>query len=144
VRSGDRSKNRGWTQGLELGVASIPHILATDAVTMTQDGDTVTEHRKTKRVRFEPPLDAKCIAVDGTFWTSCRVIEASEVGAQLECASRIAGAAEFFLIFVYFPRPVFRRCRRVWINGTRVGVKFLRRTALPIAHVQQDNEHKDE
>jgi hypothetical protein len=104
---------------------------------MSQDGHTVTEHRRTKRVRFESPLEATCIAVDGTFWTSCRVIEASEVGAQLECASRIAGAAEFFLVFVHFPRPAFRRCRRVWINGTRAGVKFLRRTVLPKTRVNK-------
>jgi hypothetical protein len=26
------AKNRGWTKGLELGLASIPHVLATDGL----------------------------------------------------------------------------------------------------------------
>jgi hypothetical protein len=96
---------------------------------MSKGGNNFKERRTAKRVKFEPPLQAKCIAVDGTFCMNCRVIETSQVGAQLECESLIPG--EFFLVFVYFPRPVFRRCRRVWINGTRMGVRYLRRSAAP-------------
>jgi hypothetical protein len=83
------------------------------------------EHRK-GCVKFDPPLDAKCVSIDGTSSAKCLVIDASEIGAQLRFPDGLPGLGEFFLIFTASPKPVFRRCNRVWINGNRMGVEYQR------------------
>ena len=96
----------------------------------------IIERRKEKRVRLEPPLDATCIAVDGTSTTSCRVMEVSHSGAQLECPSPLPNAPEFFLMFTSSLNPVYRRCERAWVRGTYVGVKFLPRHGHDVVYTE--------
>jgi hypothetical protein len=99
----------------------------------------VIERRTEKRVRFEPPLDATCISVDGTNTTSCRVVEVSHSGAQLECSSHLPNAMDFFLLFTTSPNPVYRRCQRAWIRGMHVGVKFLPSHGHGLVYTEPDD-----
>lgn len=98
----------------------------------------ILERRREKRIKFEPPLNATCVAVDGTGTTSCRVIEVSNSGAQLECPSLPPNAAEFFLLFTSSLNPVYRRCERAWVRGIYVGVKFLPPTATALVYEPED------
>jgi hypothetical protein len=83
------------------------------------------ERRKgARRVQFEQPLDARLMAIDGTWCRECHLIDVSETGARIELASPAAELKEFFLLLTKFNNPVFRRCERQWIDGTQMGVKF--------------------
>jgi hypothetical protein len=86
----------------------------------------ITKERRQgeKRVRFEHPLDARVMAIDGTWRRECRLIDVSENGAQIELASPAPELKEFFLLLTRFGHPVYRRCERQWIHGTLMGVKF--------------------
>jgi hypothetical protein len=89
----------------------------------------VDRHKGAARVKFEPPLAARYMSIDGTFCAPCKVIDASDSGSQLEFENSAAPLTEFFLVLTSSPTPVFRRCRRVWINGNRMGVEYQRRVA---------------
>ena len=81
--------------------------------------------RGAPRIKFEPPLHAKYMFIDGTRSADCRVIDASSTGAQLEFEQQPGVLAEFFLMFTCtLPRPVYRRCKVIWVNGNRMGVEF--------------------
>jgi PilZ domain len=84
-----------------------------------------TERRKgAPRVVFEIPIGGQMMAIDGTWRRTCTVIDVSETGAQL-CVEASAGAIdEFFLMLSNYGQPVFRRCKRVWTKGDRMGVDF--------------------
>jgi hypothetical protein len=86
----------------------------------------ITKERRqgARRVQFEQPLDARVMAIDGTWCRECQLIDVSETGAQIELASSAAELIQFFLLLTTFGNPVFRRCERQWIEGTRMGVKF--------------------
>jgi hypothetical protein len=42
----------------------------------------------------------------------------------ISVASPAAEQAEFFLVLSSFGSPVFRRCRRAWVDGALMGVAF--------------------
>jgi hypothetical protein len=76
------------------------------------------------RVVFETPIAGQMMAIDGTWRRTCTVIDVSDTGAQL-CVEASAGAIdEFFLMLSNYGQPVFRRCKRVWTKGDRMGVDF--------------------
>ena len=86
------------------------------------------------RIKFEPPLHARYMFIDGTRWADCLVIDAASTGAQLEFAQAPGPIAEFFLMFTSsLPHPVFRRCKVMWINGNRMGVEFQKLHALHLS-----------
>ena len=95
----------------------------------------IERRRGSPRIKFEPPLAAKYMSIDGTFCASCAVIDASDTGAQLEFERASPGLNEFFLMFTTSPLPVFRRCRRVWVNGNRMGVEYQRKQAGVAKHL---------
>jgi hypothetical protein len=53
--------------------------------------------------------------------------QSSDSGSQLEFENSAATLTEFFLVLTSSPTPVFRRCRRVWVNGNRMGVEYQRK-----------------
>ncbi len=118
----------GTAEGETAGQPSDASRLATHALAKRlMLNYIVTERRNQKRIRLEPPIDATCVTVDGTSNVSCRVVEISNSGAQLECPILLPNATEFFLLFTTSLNPVFRRCQRVWVRGRYTGVKFLPR-----------------
>lgn len=64
------------------------------------------------------------MAIDGTWHREGFLIDVSDNGAEIEVTSHALGPIEFFLMLTSFGTPVFRRCKRDWVNGARVGVSF--------------------
>ena len=64
------------------------------------------------------------MAIDGTWHRDCLLIDVSDSGAQL--AAEVSGLSteEFFLLLSSVGVPAFRRCRRAWVEGDRIGVWF--------------------
>jgi hypothetical protein len=78
----------------------------------------------TARVQFERPLLAQLMAIDGTWCRECLVVDVCETGARIELTGPAAELKEFFLMLSTFGNPVFRRCKREWVDGTLIGVSF--------------------
>jgi hypothetical protein len=76
------------------------------------------------RVQFEPALAVTMMAIDGTWHRDCLLMDVSDSGAQL--VAEVSGLAteEFFLLLSSVGAPAFRRCRRAWVDGNRIGVWF--------------------
>lgn len=80
---------------------------------------------ESKRVTFTPPLYARCVALDGSWSTDCRVLIVSNDGARL-LVRNPEGLNMFLLFFVSSPKPVFRRCRRIWVRRNELEVSYER------------------
>ena len=77
-------------------------------------------------VKFDPPLDIRVMTIDGTWRGEGRLIEISDSEAQIELTGHATELSEFFLMLTGFGNPVFRRCRRKWVDGAQMGVTFKR------------------
>jgi hypothetical protein len=80
------------------------------------------ERRKEHRVKFEQPLAARVTTIDGTWTGGCLVIEMTDAGARLKVTGHATALTEFFLVLNSFGPPVFRHCKRVWVDGDKMGV----------------------
>lgn len=78
-----------------------------------------------KRVKFDPPLSAKCTSIDGVWSDNCLVVAVWDSGARLQ-VTWIDELDEFFLLFTSSVKPVYRRCKRVWIRGGEIEVEYQR------------------
>jgi hypothetical protein len=86
---------------------------------------SINERRKSApRVRFERPLESSLMAIDGTWRRECLLIDVSETGASIRLTSAAAELKEFFLMLTTFGNPVFRHCKRQWVDGALMGVSF--------------------
>lgn len=83
----------------------------------TNEGDA-------RRVKFDRPLEVRVMAIDGTWYRESFLIDVSDTGAEIEVTGLAAELSEFFLLLTSFGSPVFRRCKREWVHGARVGVSF--------------------
>jgi hypothetical protein len=83
--------------------------------------------RKADRVHFQHEHSVTLMAVDGTWRRTCILKDVSESGARLEVdgSSDVLTSREFFLV-LSSTGLAFRRCELVWINGSTVGVHFVR------------------
>lgn len=63
------------------------------------------------------------MTIDGTWCCDGLLIEISDYDAEIEFTRRSIEQEELFLM-TRFGDPVFRRCRRDWVNGARIGVNF--------------------
>ncbi|WP_035686466.1 hypothetical protein [Bradyrhizobium sp. Cp5.3] len=77
-----------------------------------------------RRVQFNPPLEANYMTVDGIRSGNCLVLNTGDDGALLEHVPPTL--REFFLIFTSASavRPVYRRCKRASIQGTKMDVDY--------------------
>jgi hypothetical protein len=82
------------------------------------------ERRKEPRVIFERPLGVRVMTIDGTRTSDCLLIEMTDAGARLKVTDHAAALTEFFLILNSFGSPVFRHCKRVWVDGDQMGASF--------------------
>ncbi len=100
------------------------------------------EQRRAPRVGFEHGYTARIIAVDGTWHRDCRIDDVSDTGAKLHVRGSITNinTHEFFLLLSN-KGGAYRRCERIWVNGSAIGVRFLnrRRSGLgpPLGDEQQ-------
>jgi hypothetical protein len=76
------------------------------------------------RTTFDPPLDVRVITIDGTWSGESVLIDIADNGARLKMTGRAIALTEFFIILNRFGPPVFRQCKRVWVEGQLVGVNF--------------------
>ncbi|MCK1405105.1 PilZ domain-containing protein [Bradyrhizobium sp. 76] len=85
----------------------------------TQDG---------KRVVFELPIEARLMAIDGTWQRVCKIYDVSEMSAKLVIDGVLTdiGQREFFLV-LSATGLAYRHCELAWVNGEFVGVQFLNR-----------------
>lgn len=81
------------------------------------------------RVLFTRSYRASVLSIDGTRRLDCELVEISETGAQLIIRKSIADLKEFFLVLSSVGAPAYRRCRLAWVDGERVGVRFLLKTS---------------
>jgi hypothetical protein len=77
-----------------------------------------------KRVHFDPALKVTIMAIDGTWCRECLLTDASDSGAQIAVEGSEVSTQEFFLLLSSIGAPAFRRCKRSWIEGKRIGVWF--------------------
>jgi hypothetical protein len=87
---------------------------------------TFDARRRDPRVQFETPLAATVMAIDGTWCRECHLIDVSESGARIMLEGPAAELNEFFLVLSSFGHPVYRRCKRSWVDGAQIGVAFQR------------------
>jgi hypothetical protein len=99
-------------------------------------------HKGAKRVGFENPLQVRVMAIDGRWCIDGHLIDVSETGARIRLASSAANDREFLLLLTKFGDPVFRRCKRRWVNGTLMGVSFHRDFIgeKPLAQLRREAE----
>lgn len=86
------------------------------------------EQRKDRRIAFERPIEARVMAIDGTWQRACKIHDVSEMGAKLVIDGAVTdiGQKEFFLVL----SPIglaYRHCELSWVNGEFVGVQFINR-----------------
>jgi hypothetical protein len=81
--------------------------------------------RKSDRVAFSRGLDARMVAVDGTWHRKCSVLDISSTGARLMVEESFDGLnlKEFFLQ-LSTTGLVFRRCGLIRVHGSEIGVSF--------------------
>jgi hypothetical protein len=81
--------------------------------------------RKSDRVAFSRGLDARMVAVDGTWHRKCTVLDISSTGAKVMVEESFDGLnlKEFFLR-LSTTGQVFRRCGLIRVNGSEIGVSF--------------------
>src|SRR5690348_15805928 len=86
------------------------------------------EKRGSVRVAFEASIEARMMAVDGTWHRPCRIQDISDAGAKLTLEDSIERLplTEFFLV-LSSTGVAYRHCNLVWINGNEIGVAFLHR-----------------
>lgn len=95
-----------------------------------------------KRVKFDPPLSAKCASIDGIWSDDCVVVEVWDGGARLH-VSWTDDLEQFFLLFTSSVKPVYRRCKRVWTRGGEIEVEYQRKRpsfALDSYDLERDDE----
>jgi hypothetical protein len=78
------------------------------------------------RVKFEPPLPIRVMAIDGTRSCDGFLTEISDREGEIELTGYAGELSEFFLLLTRFGNPVFRRCWRKWVRGAEMGVSFNR------------------
>jgi hypothetical protein len=85
------------------------------------------EHRSASRVRFDHRHPVNLMGVDSTWRRSCYLLDASESGAKLEIdgSADVLQSKEFFLV-LSATGLAFRRCEMVWVDGSQIGVKFIK------------------
>src|ERR1700688_713568 len=103
---------------------------------------TFKERRKEPRVIFEQPLDVRVMTIDGTWSGEALLMEMTDAGARLKMTGHASELTEFFLILNRFGPPVFRHCKRVWIEGHLMGVSFYKTNIgiKPIEEVRPEAE----
>ncbi len=78
-----------------------------------------------KRVRFERGIPARLVAIDGTWRRECTLIDMGDDAAELATRNLEGLQLKEFFLLLTSVGVAYRRCELDWINGERMGVKFL-------------------
>jgi hypothetical protein len=85
------------------------------------------QRRKADRIQFGKGFAMKIIAIDGSWYRACNILDVSEEGALLQFNQSLSGLNldEFFLA-LSSTGVAFRRCKMAWVNGDQMGVHFIK------------------
>lgn len=86
-----------------------------------------TQEQDGKRVVFERPVEARLMAIDGTWQRACRIHDVSETGAKLVVDGSITDIQKEFFLVLSATGLAYRHCELSWVNGEFVGVQFFNR-----------------
>jgi hypothetical protein len=86
-------------------------------------GFPALQNERLKRVWFDPPRSVICALNGGAVCTECLILGIWDSGARL-CVRDDSILTEFDLLFASSPRPVRRRCKRLWVCGNVMDVEF--------------------
>ena len=89
------------------------------------------DQRKSGRVAFTNGIPARIVAIDGTWWRDCVMLDAGDAGAKLEFEVSIADLDLKEFLLQLSTTGVFRRCELAWVNGEQIGVHFLKPSGGP-------------
>src|ERR1700754_2087642 len=108
-------------QLLFLSMRHRPYVLGSRVMESRQ------ENRNEERVQFGTGHAMKIIAIDGSWYRSCSMLDVSDSGALLQFKESLSGLKldEFFLS-LSSTGVAFRRCKLEWVNGDRMGVIFIK------------------
>jgi hypothetical protein len=87
----------------------------------------IDRRKKNVRVRFDPAIKVTLMAIDGTWHRECLMVDVSDTDAQFAITGFSVLIEEFFLMLSSVGTPAFRRCKRSWVKGDRLGVWFDKR-----------------
>ena len=84
------------------------------------------DKRKDPRVSFDRGVSVRIMAIDGTWFRECTMLDVSQGGVLLQTAKPLAGLElkEFFLS-LSSTGIAFRRCQLSWVDGDRFGANFI-------------------
>jgi len=92
------------------------------------------QRRKAERIQFGKGFAMKIIAIDGSWYRGCNILDVSEEGAMLQFQKSLSGLVlEEFFLMLSSTGVAFRRCRMAWINGDQMGVHFIKTNERPPA-----------
>jgi hypothetical protein len=92
------------------------------------------QRRKSERIQFGKGFAMKIIAIDGSWYRSCNILDVSEEGAMLQFQKSLSGLVlEEFFLMLSSTGVAFRRCRMAWVNGDQMGVHFIKTNERPPA-----------
>jgi hypothetical protein len=102
----------------------------------------IPNKRGARRVAFDRAIPANIMAIDGTWRRTCTVKDVSDTGAKLIVDASDQGLAlkEFFLV-LSSTGLAYRRCEVTWVNGTEVGVTFLKQIERGLKPSQASSRH---
>jgi hypothetical protein len=81
-----------------------------------------------RRIHFDPPRDVAVMSTDGKWSAEAVLLEISATEARIRSPILRPELAELFLMLTRFGNnPVFRRCKRVWVKGSEMGLTFAER-----------------
>lgn len=86
-----------------------------------------SEQPELKRVVFERPVDARLMAIDGTWQRACKIHDVSETSAKLVIDGSLNDLQKEFFLVLSANGLAYRHCELAWVNGEFVGVQFFNR-----------------
>src|ERR1700682_6408281 len=81
---------------------------------------------------------AMVMAIDGTWYRDCKIMDISDFGGMLRIDQSVEGLClqEFFLVLSR-TGTAHRICQMVWFRGTELGVNFVRTTGAAYQFVSK-------
>lgn len=86
-----------------------------------------SQEKRSARIEFGVGHSMKIIAIDGSWYRDCTMLDVSDSGALLELKDSLGGLRlEEFFLSLSSVGTAFRRCRLAWVNGDQMGVAFFK------------------
>jgi hypothetical protein len=86
-----------------------------------------SDRRQNDRVAFERGFPAAITALDGKWRMPCAMDDVSNEGAKLTVKGNVEGIdLKEFILLLSANGKAFRRCELSWIEGSELGVRFIK------------------